>query len=81
MSNANEFPTQVPNKGISNPKIREGLNTILGIASGLLAVVVAVDVASDAFDLTAWTNAIGAGLLAAVAAFGLGVTNRNYPKY
>lgn len=81
MSNANDFPTQVPNKGISNPKVREGLNAALGVASGLLAVVVAVDLSSNAFDLSEWTNPIGAGLLAAGAAFGLAVTGRNYPKF
>ena len=73
--------TVTPNTGlIKNPKAREGFNNALGVIGLVLGTVMVVDITSNNFDLTAWTEPIFVGYTYVAAAFGLTVTRPNYPK-
>lgn len=69
----------VPNVVITNPKARKVARTILDILTLVVAVVVAADLASPAFDALAITTPALAVLGVLRPAFGLGVDNPNTP--
>jgi len=72
---------QTPNKGpIKDPKIREVINNLIAGAGFVLGLVMVVDLATPAFDLSTWTEPIFIGYAWAAAYFGIGVTRPNYPK-
>ena len=70
---------QTPNVVIENPKARKVARTILDVIGAGLAIVIAVDGASDAFSVVEFTVPALAGWAAARAVFGLGVDNPNTP--
>lgn len=84
--NQNNLPAETPNVVIEDPKTRKRLNTVLSI---LLLVVGLVSLFWAFFpeaglegDLeTRITNFIITAITLVSAWFGLGVTNRNYPKF
>lgn len=69
----------VPNVVITNPKVRKIARTILDVVTLVVAVVVAADLASDAFNALAVTTPALAVLGVLRPAFGLGVDNPNTP--
>lgn len=73
------LPTQTPNVVISNPKARIIARTILDITGVILGTVIAVDGATEAFDLLAFTVPALVGWSYLRASFGLGVDNTNTP--
>lgn len=73
-------PTETPNVVIENPKTRKKLNTALSAAAIVLGTAIAVDGASPAFDISAFTIPASVGLLYLSGAFGFTVTLPNYPK-
>ncbi|GAA4774748.1 hypothetical protein [Microbacterium gilvum] len=74
------LPTQTPNVVIENPKVRKIARTVLDTIGAALVVTMAVDAATDAFNLLAVTTPTLAGWGAARAVFGLTVDNSNTPK-
>lgn len=74
MSDQTPLPTQTPNVVIRNPRARQIAYDVFGIASLAVAVVIGVDLASDAFDLIAYTKPALAGL--GILGAGLGFTAR-----
>ena len=70
----------VPNVVLTNPKARKVARTILDVATLVVAVVVAADLASPAFDALAVTTPALAVLGVLRPAFGLGVDNPNTPR-
>lgn len=70
----------VPNVTIKNPTARKIGRTVIDVATLVLGVTVAVDVASDAFNLLAVTAPIAAGLTVLRFAFGQAVDNPNTPS-
>ena len=71
---------ETPNVVIENPGTRRVLNYLVGwgaIASGL---VMAVDGASPAFDVSAWTTPATAGIAFLAGVLAVGVTVPNIPK-
>lgn len=73
-------PSQTPNVIIQNPAARKIARTILDVLTLVVAVVVAVDLASPGFDLLAVTTPAIAALGVLRPAFGLSVDNANTPK-
>ena len=71
---------QTPNLVIPDPNSRSKINSTLSILGLGLGTVMVVDMASPAFDLSAWTEPIFVGYAYVAAAFGLTVTRPNYPK-
>ena len=71
--------SNTPNVVIENPAIRKALNAIVGYGSLLVGLVVAVDTASPAFDLLAYTTPTWAGLAFLNSAVTVGVTIPNIP--
>lgn len=69
-----------PNVVISNPRARKIARTVLDGIGAVLAITLAVDAATDAFDLLAVTTPVLAGWAAARATFGLTVDNANTPR-
>ena len=69
----------VPNVVITNPRVRKIARTILDVVTLGVAVVVAADLASPAFDALAITTPALAVLGVLRPAFGLGVDNPNTP--
>lgn len=81
MTNPNpSFPTETPNVGISNPKVREGIRTVVDVYGAAIFVVGAVDAASAGFDLAWLLVPAGAAYIAIRSVFGFAVDNRNTPK-
>jgi hypothetical protein len=76
----NTFPTETPNVGIANPRVREGIRTAVDVFGAAVFVVGAVDAASAAFDLSAVLIPAGAAYIAIRSVFGFAVDNRNTPK-
>lgn len=71
-------PTETPNVVIENPKARKIAYTAFGWASLAVAVVVGVDLASAAFDVTAFTTPALVGL--GILGVGIGYTaSKNTP--
>lgn len=79
MSNT-EQPTETPNVVIESPSIRRVLNLVIAGAGLALGTTIVVDLATPAFDVSAWTDPITAGLLYVAAAFGISVTVPNIPR-
>ncbi|MGX9348902.1 hypothetical protein [Microbacterium sp. KNMS] len=70
---------QTPNVVIENPKTRRVIRTVLDVLGLALATTVAVDLASEAFDIVAFTAPITAGLIVLRSGVGLGIDNPNTP--
>lgn len=79
MTNPN-FPSETPNVGIANPKVREGVRTAIDVFGAAVFVVGAVDVAAAGFDLSAILIPAGAAYIALRSVFGFTVDNANTPK-
>lgn len=71
--------SETPNVVIQSPTIRRALNAIVGYGSLAVGLVVAVDTASPAFDLLAYTTPTWAGLAFLNSALTVGVTIPNIP--
>ena len=71
--------SETPNVVIESPRIRRALNAIVGYGSLAVGLVVAVDTASPAFDLLAYTTPTWAGLAFLNSALTVGVTIPNIP--
>lgn len=71
--------SETPNVVIESPTIRRALNAIVGYGSLAVGLVVAVDTASPAFDLLAYTTPTWAGLAFLNSALTVGVTIPNIP--
>lgn len=71
---------QTPNVVIENPTARKVARTVLDVAGVIVGTVVVVDLASEAFDVTAFTTPALAVWSYLRLAFGLGVDNPNTPK-
>lgn len=69
-----------PNVVIENPKVRRIARTVLDAVGAVLVVTMAVDAATDAFNLLEITTPVLAGWSAARVVFGLTVDNPNTPK-
>lgn len=74
-------PSITPNKVIQDPKKRKTINNILSGVGLVLGTVMVIDLASNNFDISAWTEPIFVGYAYVAAFFGLGVTRPNYPKF
>lgn len=70
-----------PNVNIENPALRKGIRTVLDSIGGLVVIAAAVDVASNAFDISEITGPALAGYAIARVVFGFGVDNPNTPKF
>lgn len=73
-------PSETPNVVIENPALRKGINIAISAAGLVLGTAIVVDLATPAFDISAWTDPITAGLLYVGAFFGVAVTVPNIPK-
>lgn len=73
-------PSQTPNVVIESPKARRIARTVLDIIGVALGTVVAVDLASDAFDAAAFTAPTLAAWTYLRFAFGQAVDNPNTPR-
>lgn len=73
------LPTQTPNVVIESPKARKIARTSLDVIGVVLGTAIAVDVASTAFDVAAFTVPAMAGWTYLRLAFGLAVDNTNTP--
>lgn len=71
--------SETPNVVIASPAVRKALNAIVGYGSLAVGLVVAVDTASPAFDLLAYTTPTWAGLAFLNSAVTVGVTIPNIP--
>ncbi len=71
--------SETPNVVIASPAVRKLLNAVVGYGSLLIGLVVAVDTASPAFDLLAYTTPTWAGLAFLNSAVTVGVTIPNIP--
>ncbi len=71
--------SETPNVVIASPAVRKLLNAVVGYGSLLVGLVVAVDTASPAFDLLAYTTPTWAGLAFLNSAVTVGVTIPNIP--
>jgi len=69
-----------PNVVITNPKARRYARIVLDVLGAALAIVLAVDASTPAFDLIDITTPVLAGWAAARAVFGLAVDTPNTPK-
>lgn len=69
-----------PNVVIESPKARKIARTTLDVVGVVLGTVIAVDVASNAFDVAAVTVPAMSGWTYLRLAFGLAVDNTNTPK-
>lgn len=81
MTNPTPFPTETPNVGIANPRVRETVRTIVDVIGATIFVVGAVDAATAGFDLSWLLIPAGAGYIAIRSVFGFAVDNRNTPKF
>lgn len=69
-----------PNVVIERPATRRILNNVVGWSAIAIGFVQAVDGASPAFDLTAWSNPATAGIAFLAGVLAVGVTVPNIPK-
>jgi hypothetical protein len=76
----NTTPSQTPNVVIENPKARKVARTVLDVVGVALGTAIAVDLASDAFDIVAVTGPLMAGWTYLRLAFGQVVDNPNTPR-
>lgn len=74
------IPSQTPNVVIENPTARRIARTVLDVAGVILGTVIAVDGATEAFNVLAFTVPALVGWSYLRAAFGLGVDNTNTPR-
>lgn len=73
---------QTPNQGlIEDPKARKVLNNVIAGVGLVLGTAMVVDIATPAWDISAWTEPIFIGYAYIAAAFGFAVTRPNYPKF
>ena len=80
MSTHTPTPSETPNVVIESPKARKVARTALDVVGVLLGTVIAVDAASDGFDVAAITVPAMAGWTYLRLAFGLAVDNTNTPR-
>lgn len=73
------IPTQTPNVVIENPNARRIARTVLDIIGVILGTVIAVDGATDAFNVLPYTVPALVGWSYLRASFGLSVDNLNTP--
>lgn len=73
-------PSPTPNVVIENPKARKVARTALDVAGVALGTVMVVDLASDGFDVAAFTAPALAAWTYLRLAFGIAVDNPNTPK-
>lgn len=71
--------SETPNVVIRDPKTRKIARRVLDGIGAVLVIVMAVDAATDGFDLLAVTTPVLAGWSAARAVFGLTVDDANTP--
>jgi len=77
-----QLKTFTANKGpVKDPNKREVLNNIIAGVGLALGTVMVVDIASPAWDISAWTEPIFIGYAYIAAGFGIIVTRPNYPKF
>jgi 6,7-dimethyl-8-ribityllumazine synthase len=76
MSDASETPNVI----IPDPKVRKGIQIALAVAGVIVGTAVVVDGSTPAFDITAITTPVTAGLLYLGSALGFAVTIPNIPK-
>lgn len=74
------IPTETPNVVIENPKARIIARTTLDVIGAALGTVIAVDAASNGFDLSWLTIPAMAGWTYLRLVFGLAIDNTNTPK-
>lgn len=72
-------PTQTPNVVVHDPRVRKVANVLLGASSLVVSSAVVLDVASPAFDWSAFTTPASALVLFLGGVFGLAVTTPNVP--
>lgn len=70
---------ETPNVVIESPATRRVLNRIIGWGAIGIGLVQAVDAATPAFDLTAWTVPATAGIAFLAGVLAVGVTVPNIP--
>lgn len=73
-------PANTPNVVISNPKVRQITNVVLGVAGTILTLAVIVDLAIPEIDYSFITTPATQIVLGVAALFGLAVTTPNVPK-
>lgn len=73
------FPAQTPNVVIHNPRARKIARVVLDVIGAGLVISMAVDAATDAFDLLALTVPVLAGWTSARTVFGFAVDTPNTP--
>lgn len=73
-------PSETPNVVIENPKARKVARTALDVVGASLGTVIAVDAASNGFDVTWLTVPAMAGWTYLRLVFGLAVDNANTPR-
>lgn len=77
---SNQFPSETPNVGISNPSYRKVIGAI-GYGAGVLVGAVALaDSLSPAFDVSAYTVPAAAVIAFLLGSYGFGATLPNIPK-
>lgn len=86
MADNQNLPDRVPNVGIENPQTRHAINTALNVILLVVAIVVLFfgffpELAPGDDIVGRASNFIVAAIGILTSAFGLGVTNRNYPKF
>lgn len=74
------IPTETPNVVIESPTARKYARTGLDLIGVVLGTVIAVDAASNGFDVAAITVPAMAGWTYLRLVFGLAVDNANTPK-
>lgn len=72
--------SETPNVVIANPRVRRVANIVIGTAAIIVPTAVVVDLASPAFDISAYTTPAMAGLLFVAGLFGVAVTTPNVPR-
>ena len=71
--------SQAPNVVITNPKARKVARTVLDVVGAALVIFMAIDAATEAFNLIPITTPVLAGWTAARSVFGFAVDNPNTP--
>lgn len=74
------LPSNTPNVVIESPKARKIARTSLDVIGVVLGTAIAVDVASNAFDVAVVTVPAMAGWTYLRLAFGLAIDNTNTPS-
>ncbi|QNN98088.1 membrane protein [Microbacterium phage Fede] len=85
-NNTPDNPTETPNVVIENPQTRKKLNTALSILLLIIALIsmfwfIFPEAAPEGDLASRIERFITTAVLLVSAWFGLGVTNRNYPKF